>query len=200
MNGGSVEAHGQLTQDANFRNPKSKYKRSKNVFFVTCIALIVVRVCTELLQLPALFVFLYHTLLLTFGSSTAANWVSFDLNVSCSSCWGYSLINTLKLKKNVGRNLLPRLGVRGGAFRRQNLTRTRLHLASWSVMRNAGCHRHIAGQTRLTRGARSSGCMLIFAAACIYLGAGIDRSCVNKCFCLPLEVSVVYVYKKLRSV
>jgi len=24
------------------------------------------------------------------GSSTAANWVSFDLNVSCSSCWGYS--------------------------------------------------------------------------------------------------------------
>jgi len=34
------------------------------------------------------------------GSSTAANWVSFDLNVSCSSCWGYSLINTLKFKKN----------------------------------------------------------------------------------------------------
>ena len=32
------------------------------------------------------------------GSSTAANWVSFDLNVSCSSCWGYSLINTLKIK------------------------------------------------------------------------------------------------------
>jgi len=36
------------------------------------------------------------------GSSTAANWVSFDLNVSCSSCWGYSLVNTLKLKKNEG--------------------------------------------------------------------------------------------------
>jgi len=33
------------------------------------------------------------------GSSPATNWVSFDLNVSCSSCWGYSLINTLKLKK-----------------------------------------------------------------------------------------------------
>jgi hypothetical protein len=33
------------------------------------------------------------------GSSTSANWVSFDLNVSCSSCWGYSLINTLKYKK-----------------------------------------------------------------------------------------------------
>ena len=37
------------------------------------------------------------------GSSTAANWVSFDLNVSCSSCWGYSLINTLKLKKSQTR-------------------------------------------------------------------------------------------------
>ena len=27
--------------------------------------------------------------------------VSFDFNVSYSSCWGYSLINTFKLKKNV---------------------------------------------------------------------------------------------------
>jgi len=26
------------------------------------------------------------------------NWVSFDFNVSYSSCWGYSLINTLKSK------------------------------------------------------------------------------------------------------
>jgi len=33
------------------------------------------------------------------GSLTAANWVSFDFNVSYSSCWGCSLINTLKLKK-----------------------------------------------------------------------------------------------------
>ena len=33
------------------------------------------------------------------GISTTANWVSFDFNVSYSSCWGYSLINTLKLKK-----------------------------------------------------------------------------------------------------
>jgi len=31
------------------------------------------------------------------GSLTAANWVSFDFNVSYSSCWGYSLINTFKL-------------------------------------------------------------------------------------------------------
>jgi len=31
-------------------------------------------------------------------SLTAANSVSFDLIVSCSSCWGQSLINTLKLK------------------------------------------------------------------------------------------------------
>ena len=35
----------------------------------------------------------------TFGSLTAANWVSFDFNVAYSSCWGYSLINTLKLNK-----------------------------------------------------------------------------------------------------
>ena len=33
------------------------------------------------------------------GSFTVANWVSFDFNVSYSSCWGYSLINTLKLKR-----------------------------------------------------------------------------------------------------
>jgi len=33
------------------------------------------------------------------GSFTAANWVSFDFNVSYSSCRGYSLINTLKFKK-----------------------------------------------------------------------------------------------------
>ena len=32
------------------------------------------------------------------GSLTAANWVSFDFYVSYSSCWDYSLINTLKLK------------------------------------------------------------------------------------------------------
>ena len=35
------------------------------------------------------------------GSLTAANWVSFDFNVSYSSCWSYSLINTLKLKKKL---------------------------------------------------------------------------------------------------
>jgi len=33
-------------------------------------------------------------------ANTAANWVSFDFNVSYSHCWGYSLINTLKLKVN----------------------------------------------------------------------------------------------------
>ena len=35
------------------------------------------------------------------GSLTHANWVSFDFNVSYSSCGGYSLIKTLKLKKIV---------------------------------------------------------------------------------------------------
>jgi len=38
------------------------------------------------------------------GSSTAANWVSFDFNVSYSSCWGYSLINTLKLKNKTHKS------------------------------------------------------------------------------------------------
>jgi len=33
------------------------------------------------------------------GSLTAANWVSFDFNVSYFSCRGYSLINILKSKK-----------------------------------------------------------------------------------------------------
>jgi len=41
------------------------------------------------------------------GSLTAANWVSFDFNVSYSSCWGYSLIDTFKLKK---KNLVIRVG------------------------------------------------------------------------------------------
>jgi len=36
------------------------------------------------------------------GSLTAANWVSFDFNVSYSSCWGYSLINTLKFPRGFG--------------------------------------------------------------------------------------------------
>ena len=41
-----------------------------------------------------------------FGSLIAANWVSFDFNVAYSSCWGYSLINTLKLKKWKVTNLV----------------------------------------------------------------------------------------------
>jgi len=35
--------------------------------------------------------------------------VSFDFNVSYSSCWGYSLINTLKLKK-IARFLVSKIG------------------------------------------------------------------------------------------
>jgi len=35
------------------------------------------------------------------GSLTAANRVFLDFNVAYSTCWGYSLINTLKLKKKV---------------------------------------------------------------------------------------------------
>jgi len=38
VNDGGVGAHGQLTQGANVRNPRTKYKRSKNVLEVTSIA------------------------------------------------------------------------------------------------------------------------------------------------------------------
>jgi len=47
---GIVGAHGQLTQSAILRNPRTTYKRSKNVFAVTSIAFICARVCTQLLQ------------------------------------------------------------------------------------------------------------------------------------------------------
>ena len=49
-----MEAHGQFTQGKNFHNPRTTYKRTKNVFAVTCIALIVVNSITELLQLSLL--------------------------------------------------------------------------------------------------------------------------------------------------
>jgi len=44
------------------------------------------------------------------GSLTTANWVSFDFNVAYYSCWDYSLINTLKLKKQRSHTLLINLG------------------------------------------------------------------------------------------
>jgi len=43
----------------------------------------------------------YSMTQLRLGSLTAAISVSFDLIVSCSSCRGQSLINTLKLQKNI---------------------------------------------------------------------------------------------------
>jgi len=51
VNGRSVGEHGQLTHGTNERIPRTKYKRSKNVFAVTSIALIVAHVCTKLWQL-----------------------------------------------------------------------------------------------------------------------------------------------------
>jgi len=50
---GVVGAQGQLTQDAIMRNPRTKYKRSKNVFVVTSIALIIGRDWPRLVQLFA---------------------------------------------------------------------------------------------------------------------------------------------------
>jgi len=48
VNGGGVGAHGQFTQGTNFHNPRTTYKRSKNVFAVRCIALILAHNITEL--------------------------------------------------------------------------------------------------------------------------------------------------------
>jgi len=56
------------------------------------------------------------------GSLIAANWVSFDFNVSCSSCWGYSLINTHKLKK---KNCHARKRERKTYFRRVRSEKTK---------------------------------------------------------------------------
>jgi len=47
---GLLGALGQLTQGAIFRNPRTKYKRSKNVFSVKSIALSCGRVWPQLLQ------------------------------------------------------------------------------------------------------------------------------------------------------
>jgi len=45
------------------------------------------------------------------GSSTAANWVSFDLNVSCSSCWGYSLSSrVIPMIEEICENFKSNLG------------------------------------------------------------------------------------------
>ena len=47
---GVVGAQGQLTQGPNVPNPSTKYKRSKNVFAVTFIALIIGRDWPRLVQ------------------------------------------------------------------------------------------------------------------------------------------------------
>jgi len=47
---GNVGAYGQLTQGTIFCNPRTKYKRSKNVFAVTCIALSCKHIWAQLLQ------------------------------------------------------------------------------------------------------------------------------------------------------
>ena len=57
------------------------------------------------------------------GSLTAANWVSFDFNVSYSSCWGYSLINTFKLKKKSSCHLAYRMVHRSGRISFQQANR-----------------------------------------------------------------------------
>ena len=46
-------AQGHLTRGSNGLSPETKYKRSKNAFAVTYIALTVVGICSDPLQLPA---------------------------------------------------------------------------------------------------------------------------------------------------
>jgi len=53
LNGGGVKAHRQLTRASNGLSPGTKYKRSKNDFAVTSIALTLRRLGTRLLQLPS---------------------------------------------------------------------------------------------------------------------------------------------------
>jgi len=53
LSSGGVEVPGQLMMSANFNLPKTKYKHSKIVFPVKFVALIVIRIFTELLQLSA---------------------------------------------------------------------------------------------------------------------------------------------------
>jgi len=48
--GGVVGAYGHLTQGPNVPNPRTQYKRSKNVLAVTHIALSCVHICARLLQ------------------------------------------------------------------------------------------------------------------------------------------------------
>jgi len=47
---GVVGAQGRLTQGPNVPNPRTKYKHSKNVFFITFIALIIGRDWPRLVQ------------------------------------------------------------------------------------------------------------------------------------------------------
>jgi len=52
VNGGGVDAYGQLTRGSNGLSPGTKYKRSKNVFSVTSIALSLGHIWARLLELP----------------------------------------------------------------------------------------------------------------------------------------------------
>jgi len=60
-------SHGQLTQGPNFPSPGTKYKRSKNVFAVTFIALTLVPHGTKLLKILAQFLILDVDGFLIFG-------------------------------------------------------------------------------------------------------------------------------------
>jgi len=74
----------------------------------------------------------------------AFHWASFDFNVSCSSCWGYSSINTLELKKNfqVGTRLsTPR---DGAIMARPKLAGRQRRHTGHKYLRNKLSHRDVS--------------------------------------------------------
>jgi len=87
------------------------------------------------------------------GSLTAANWVSFDFNVSYSSCWGYFLINTFKLKNFLTQG--PTLVLRNLSSQLDKLC-----LSSWLVTLASGPSSNHLTSDRLSSLFVKSTCMV----------------------------------------
>ena len=124
------------------------------------------------------------------GSSTAANWVSFDLNVSCSSCWGYSLINTLKL--NYGQCLGDMDCLASTHTHMHCLASKHTHMHCLSCGLPSRCPKHWCLQTcvQITLGVneRERVCTHVDVCVCVCL-----RLCVNVCYECVLPVNVCYL-------
>jgi len=97
LSGGGVGAEGIQVNLATDRHPRTNTESSQIVFAVTSVALTLERLGTQLLGLPAQFLMVIPSTLVSsvswafwkgrhLESLIAANSVSFDLMVSCSSC------------------------------------------------------------------------------------------------------------------